>query len=154
MAKFSNNGLVLVQLAPGGTEGLNGNRSGTEDLGSHRQDRAGQESEPDPLLSQKRLRRASGVHIKSSQDLGRSEMNELKRGGECGAIAVVQLDVIGGGAVGIESDRVANYESNRFCFGLTNRFRRFDSTVRTMELFVCLCGAQHKHTYVVNTGMW
>ena len=52
------------------------------------------------------------IYFKSSQDLGSGGLNELKRGGQRSAVAVIELDVIGGGSVGIESDGLANNESD------------------------------------------
>ena len=52
------------------------------------------------------------VHFKSSEDLGGGGLNGLKRGGKRSAVTVIEFDVIGGGSVGIESDGLANNESD------------------------------------------
>jgi hypothetical protein len=76
------------------------------------------------------------VYFKGSEDLGGGGLNELKGGGKRRAVAVIELDVISGGSVGIESDGVTNYESYGLCLGLPNHLRRFGSSIRAMELFM------------------
>lgn len=72
----------------------------------------------------------------SIQNFSRSGLNELKGRGECGAIAVVELDVIGGGGVRIKSDGVANYKGDSFRLRLANGFCCFGPAIRAMKFFM------------------
>jgi len=62
----------------------------------------------------------AATNTNGRQDLNRSELNELKRLGKRGFVASPKLDVIAGGGAGFESDRMADYESNRLSLRLAN----------------------------------
>ena len=63
-------------------------------------------------------------------------------------VSMPKLDVVLGSGSVLKSDRLANYEGHGFCLCLADLFGGQGATVATMEHFVGLCCAQHKHTYV------
>ena len=64
-------------------------------------------------------------------------------------IAAPQLDIVGRGGAGFETDGLADDKCRRFGLGLADAFRGAGSAVAAVKKFVRLCCVQHKHIYVV-----
>src|SRR5947209_8439291 len=83
-----------------------------------------------------RLLLGTGADFQRGENLGSGALNKLKGRGKRGGVAVVELDVIDGGGVGVKSDRVTDYEGNCFRFGLANRLGCVRAAVCAMQFLV------------------
>src|SRR5438105_3915135 len=84
----------------------------------------------------RRVRRCSLKRLNRLEDDRSGLLDGGQRFGQGGLIAAVQLHVIGGGRIHVESNGCANYECDRFGFGLPHGVRRLFAPLPAMEHLV------------------